>query len=174
MTRAIALEALDASTLTSHLRRRSTLVLFSLGIAAALIHAATRFPLHLPGHQGIEWMALLMLARMASRYRWAATVAAAGAAAVAPFLGFHDPLTSVAYLLPGVILDLAAFVSAGNLVVMVAGAALGYTAHPVLDWLLLQATGTQFGPAQAAFAAHLMFGLLGALLGAGLWRFARR
>jgi len=174
MTQADVLGVHDASALAAHLRRRSTLVLFAAGIAAALIHAATRFPLHLPGHQGIEWMALLMLARMASRYRWAATIAAAGAAAAAPFLGFHDPLASIAYLLPGVVLDLAALVSAGNLLVMIAGAALGYTAHPALDWLLLQATGTQFGPAQAAFVSHLIFGLAGALLGAGLWRFARR
>lgn len=164
----------SASALETHLKQRSTLILFGAGIAAACLHAATRFPLHLPGHEGVVWIAILMLARLASPYRWAASVAAMGAAAVAPFLGFHDPLMPIAYLLPGLVLDLAALLSARSLTAMVLGAALGFTAHPVLDWTMLHAFGMQFGPSGPVFAAHLLFGLAGALLGAGLWKVARR
>jgi hypothetical protein len=174
MTRGYVLETFDTVALGMHLRRRSTLLLFGAGIAAALLHAATRFPLHLPGHEGLEWMAILMLARLASPYRWAASVAALGAAAAAPFLGFHDPLTPIAYLLPGVVLDIVALLSARNLLATVLGAALGYTAHPLLDWVALRAFGVHFGPASLAFGAHVLFGLAGALLGVGLWKFARR
>lgn len=174
MTQAAMPVCADAPTLGTHLRRRSTALLFAAGVAAALLHAATRFPLHLPGHQGLAWMAILMIARLASPYRWAASVAALGAAAAAPFLGFHDPLVPFAYLLPGVVLDLAALLTARNLGALLVGAALGYAAHPALDWLALHAFGAHYGPAGPAFAAHLLFGLAGALLGAGLWRAARR
>ncbi len=66
MTGGDVLETFDTVALGMHLRRRSTLLLSGAGIAAALLHAATRFPLHLPGHEGLEWMAILMLARPAS------------------------------------------------------------------------------------------------------------
>ena len=168
------LERPGAAALAAHLRQRSTLLLLGAGIAAALLHAAARFPLHLPGHQGVAWMAILMLARLASPYRWAATVAALGAAAVAPFLGFHDPLAPLAYLLPGLVLDLSALLSSRNLGVMALGAAVGYTAHPLLDWAALAAFGAHLGPAGPAFGAHFLFGLAGALLGLALWQGGRR
>lgn len=169
-----ALERPGAAALAVHLRQRSTLILFCAGIAAALLHAAVRFPLHLPGHEGVAWMAILMLARLASPYRWAATVASLGAAAAAPFLGFHDPLVPLAYLLPGVVLDLAALVSARSLGIMALAAALGYTAHPLLDLTALAVFGVRLGPSGPALGAHFLFGFAGALLGLALWQAGRR
>lgn len=166
-----------ASTFARHARQRSTHILLTAGVAAVLLHALTRVPLHLPGHEGLVWMAILMLARLISPYRWAATVVAMGAAAAASFLGFHDALAPLGYLLPGVVLDLATLASARNPIVMVLGAALGYCAHPALDWLALHALGVTIGPAQVglatAFGSHLGFGLAGALIGAALWRTTR-
>lgn len=173
-TRVDALERPGATALAACLRQKSTLILFGAGIAAALLHAAVRIPLHLPGHQGVALMAILMLARLASPYRWAATVASLGAAAAAPLLGFHDPLAPLAYLLPGLVLDLAALLSARKPSVMALGAALGYTAHPLLDRAALAAFGVHLGPSGPAFGAHLLFGFAGALLGLALWRAGRR
>jgi hypothetical protein len=175
----LALPAAPAVRFSRHIRAWQTLALLALGIVAAVTHAAFRFPLHLPGHHGLEWMALLVIARYASPYRWAATVAASGAAAVSilPLLGFHDPLTPLTYLLPGLLLDLFTLplrTHRAPAALMAVAAALAHTASPLLHAALWLALGWQFGAFSHGllfpFVTHLAFGFAGGLAGAGLWK----
>lgn len=130
----------EPSWLVGHIRQNSKLILLGLGILAAFAHATFRFPLHLPGHHGLEWMALPVIARKLSHYRWAAGVAASGAAAASllPVLGFHDPLTPLFYLVPALALDMLCHAAPprwrrATLFLGVA-AAHAFAAKPILQW----------------------------------------
>ncbi|MBI9036287.1 MAG: hypothetical protein JEZ03_17640, partial [Bacteroidales bacterium] len=61
-----------------------------------------RIPLHLPGHHGVEYMVIILSARMLSRYRWTAVFTALGIATafLIPALGFNDPFKLIAYMIP--------------------------------------------------------------------------
>ena len=48
---------------------QEALLLTGLGAAAVVLHSVFRFPLQLPGHHGVEWMALIIGGRLAVRYR---------------------------------------------------------------------------------------------------------
>ncbi len=79
------------------------LILLGLGTAAVALHVALRFPLHLPGRHGLEWLALLLLARQFSPLPWAASLTGSGAAALSVLF---NPASAPAYLITGVLLDL--------------------------------------------------------------------
>lgn len=160
-----------SSSLAEHAKQRSTAILLALGVLAAVAHASFRFPLHLPGHHGLEWMALLVLARQLSSYRWAATVAASGAAAASllPVLGFHDPLTPVTYLAPGLVVDLLCLAvplawrhSAAFLGI---AAALAYASKPLLQWAGAEVFGLPAGALSQGLgyviAMHMLFAFAG-------------
>ena len=61
------------------------LFLVSLGVAIVLLEQAFRWPLQLPGHHGLEAMALLVLGRLCCTNPWSATLVGASAAVTAPF-----------------------------------------------------------------------------------------
>jgi hypothetical protein len=49
-------------------------------VIVALLHRTLDFSLGLPGHHGLEWMTVLLFARLLSPGRWACLMVAAGAA----------------------------------------------------------------------------------------------
>lgn len=158
---------------------RAVLLFFSGGAVVAL-HAVTRGAhLHLPGHQGLVWLALLAFARAATGRGWAASLAGVGAAAAAtlPFLGFNDPLSIAGYLVPAVVFDvLSNRVPASQHVNLRAGV-LGAAALATKALLQAVATvtlGWSTAVANRGFAytlmLHLAFGFTGAILGAWLWQ----
>jgi Flp pilus assembly protein TadG len=53
------------------------MLLLALGAGIVALGELFRFSLGMPGHHGLEAMALLATARLATNYRWAATIAAA-------------------------------------------------------------------------------------------------
>lgn len=84
------------------------LLLIGIGMLAITLHAKWRYPLNLPGHHGMEFMALLMLGRSLSRFRIATGLSSLGIGALLlfPVFGFNDPLMGFNYMLPGIVLDL--------------------------------------------------------------------
>jgi len=159
------------------------LFLVSLGVAIVLLEQAFRWPLQLPGHHGLEAMALLVLGRLCCTNPWSATLVGASAAVTAPFAGAdHGILMPLFYVLPGVVLDLGyrlwPRLVGRMLLFLPLVAALAFAAKPVVRVLANQLFGMQFGSLRAGpvypILTHLMFGFLGALAAVLVWRATER
>lgn len=164
--------------------RRIALLLIA-GVAATVLHARFHLPLKLPGHHGLEWMALLVFARCAAPYRWAAVIVAIGAAtsSAVPIWGFKEPGMSYAlvYLVQGLTLDLlyVGGMRARRCALPLAlFAAAAYATKPLVHWLILQSVGGHYGSVANGLwypvMSHLMFGFAGGLAGALLWKATQR
>ena len=169
----------DSTELTASLGALHALLLVALGFLAVALHASFHWPLKLPGHHGLEWMALMMFGRCASRYRLAATVIATGAAVASllPIWHFTEPLVWLFYLLPGIVVDvLFALAAAWRDWVLILGviAAVAHATKPLARWVLAEALGWPLKSLVAGLAfplaAHLIFGLVGGIAGALAWR----
>lgn len=147
------------------------------------MHQAFRWPLHLPGHHGLEWLAFLMGARVLSNRPGAALAVATGAA-VATVVGSlgHGPdawLRPLIYLAQGALLDglwtlLRGRASAAWLALPI-GAAVHATS-PLLKALLLwpgaAVPSVLVDGLGLPLASHAAYGAVGALVGAlaaGAW-----
>ena len=159
------------------------LFLASLGVAIALLEQAFRWPLQLPGHHGLEAMALLVLGRLSCTNPWAATLVGASAAVAAPLTGAdHGVLMPLFYVLPGVILDLGyrrwPRFAERTVLFLPLIAALALASKPVVRVLANQLFGMPFGSLRAGplypVLTHLMFGFLGGLAAVIVWRLTER
>lgn len=158
-------------------RRFSTFELLLLATIAALIVAATvalKLPLKLPGHSGLVWMALLVVSRRIVPKPGAAAAAGLLSGAVAVFLGAGDK---------GALDTFLSYAAAGlgvDAVLTLAGAGAGVWTHAVAGMagnlaklavkIALEVTvgiPTGFILVGRLYPAlvHIVFGLLGGLLG---------
>ena len=159
------------------------LFLVSLGATVIVLEEAFRWPLQLPGHHGLEAMALFALGRLSCSSPWSATLVGASAALAAPLLGAdHGVLTPLYYLLPGLVIDggwrLWPRLVSRVLVALPVLTALAFATKPVVRIVANQLFGMQFGSLRAGpvypILTHLMFGFLGALAAVLLWRYTER
>jgi hypothetical protein len=148
-------------------------------VGIVLLEQAFRWPLQLPGHHGLEAMALLVMGRLACTSPWSATLVGASAAVAAPFMGAdHGVLMPLFYLLPGMVLDLGyrlwPRLVERTLLFLPLLAALAFASKPVVRVLANQLFGMPFGSLRAGpvypILTHLMFGFLGALAAMLVWR----
>lgn len=153
--------------------------LVSLGVAIVVLEQAFRWPLQLPGHHGLEAMALLVLGRLSCTNPWSATLVGASAAVAAPLAGAdHGVLMPLFYVLPGMVLDacyrLWPRLADRFLLFLPLLAALAFATKPVVRVLANQLVGMPFGSLRAGpvypILTHLMFGFLGALAAVLVWR----
>lgn len=163
------------------------LLLLGSGALAVVLHRSLDYGLGLPGHHGIEWMALLIIGRLSSRFRGAGSIASVGAAftSIIPGLRGGDPFVWIWYLLPGPILDLA-FLYLPNLSskawLLVPLAGLAHVTKPLGRLALGPILGWTFGSFRNGVAlpivSHFLFGMAGGLLGAvvvlGLQRLSKK
>lgn len=171
-----------AIELTAGLSAARLIWLASLGVAIVVLEQAFRWPLQLPGHHGIEAMALLVLGRLSCSHRWSATIVAAGGALAAPAIGAdHGVLTPLLYLLPGAVLDFGYRLRPvlGRLLLFLPLlAAVAFATKPVTRVLAHELLGMQFGSLRAGFVypvlTHLLFGFGGALAAVLAWRATER
>jgi ABC-type cobalt transport system, permease component len=155
----------------------STFQLILLALLAALVvvaKIALRLPLQLPGHSGIVWMAIIIVAAGIVPKRGAASLVGLTSGIIAAFLGLGDSGaldTLLSYTAVGVGVDLALMLlgSPENLVVAVLAGTFGHLAKFLVKWGLAVIIG-----APAGFVAlgllrsvigYLVFGALGGLLG---------
>jgi hypothetical protein len=154
------------------------LLLMGLGALAVLMHARLRSPISVPGHHGIEFMALLLLGRLSSNLKFASTISSFGIGLLLlfPVLGFRDPLMGFNCMLPGFLLDIC-YLAGGNLskkiwfVVLIAG--LSYMMIPISRLIITAFTGYQYGSFLkygpiVPVLSHFAFGLSGGLFGTGI------
>jgi hypothetical protein len=158
-------------------------LLVSLGVAIVLLEQAFRWPLQLPGHHGLEAMALLVFGRLSCTNPWSATLVGASAAVAAPFVGAdHGVLMPLFYVLPGIVLDagyrLWPRLVSQALLFLPLVAAVAFAAKPVVRVVANQLFGMPFGSLRAGpvypILTHLMFGFLGALAAVLVWRATER
>jgi hypothetical protein len=157
--------------------------LVSLGVAIVLLEQAFRWPLQLPGHHGLEAMALLVFGRLSCTNPWSATLVGASAAVAAPFAGAdHGVLMPLFYVLPGIVLDagyrLWPRLVSQALLFLPLVAAVAFASKPVVRVVANQLFGMPFGSLRAGpiypILTHLMFGFLGALAAVLVWRATER
>lgn len=162
---------------------REIAILFAFGIFAAVMKAYVRDPLHLPGHDWVIWMALLVIGRSASPFRFAGSVMGVGASAVAviPALGLVEPFFFLYFIIPAFIFDIAyVFLGLENrswiFVVLLSGFALGIKA--LTQYGAYTVAGLQYGAFLKSGLAypvflHIGFGLAGGMIGIILLKFIR-
>lgn len=90
------------------------LLLLAVGVLAAVLHQSFRIPLRMPGYHGMEWFALLILARLLSNRGAAGMVVGLGAATTACIyaggIGLDGKSAQMmTYLLQGCIVDALVF-----------------------------------------------------------------
>lgn len=151
-------------------------LLFGIGGLAVVLHQVLRAPLGLPGRHGLEWMALLVIGRAAGRSRAAGSTVSLGAAtfSVLPLWGkIDDPFIWLIYLVPGIIMDLAVSRLPTLMGKAWFWALLGGAAHaskPLIRWVINLVTGFPYGSLLYGvlypLGTHILFGLVGGLLGA--------
>lgn len=154
------------------------LILMMAGAFAMILHYHLRTPLNMPGHHGLEFMAIFTVVRMSSNLRYAATIATLGTGILLliPGMGAFNPLHSFSYLLPGIMLDFLYFTGKKQsrwFVFVAIGAGIAYMSIPLSRLFVQLFTGFP----EMAFIKHgaiytilsfFFFGLLGGMLGFGL------
>jgi hypothetical protein len=173
-------KSFGSTELSRDLTLNQLLLLVGFGIAITLLRLTFKWPLHLPGHHGLETMALLVMARLCCAYPWAATITAASAAATAATIGLgHGALWPVFYIVPGLVLDVAVRLApVWRELYLGLAAALAHVSKPLLKAVFAGALGFDYGSLAGGVAypamTHIGFGFAGGMIGALLWTRFRR
>ncbi len=148
------------------------LTLFSALIVAAKI--ALRLPIQLPGHSGIFWMAIIIVAARVVPKKGAATFVGIVSGIMAAFLGLGDfgyLDTFISYTAIGIGTELALLLLGNpeNLVVATLAGIIGHFAKFLVKWAFGAITGAPLGFVALGLAkamiSYIVFGGLGGLLG---------
>jgi hypothetical protein len=153
------------------------ILLLIIGMIAVTLHAKLRMPLHLPGRQGLIFMAILVMGISFSRYAFAGSISCLGASTLLFFnvLGFNDPFMPLVYLLLGFIIDLffilSAKITSYKWLLSLAGG-LAWMCIPLLRFLIGSLTGFPYHSVMSGILYPMMtyfiFGTAGSLLGTGV------
>jgi hypothetical protein len=157
------------------------LVLFATLVVVAKI--AIRTPMQMPGHSGVFWMAIVIVAAGVVPKLGAASVVGLTSGILAAFLGMGDfgaLNTFLSYMMVGVGTDLALLLlrDPEGLLSAALAACLGHFCKFLIKWALGAVTGAPIGfvalGLARAIVGYLVFGALGGLLGALTLRALRR
>jgi hypothetical protein len=154
-------------------------LLMLAGAFAAFLHYKLRIPLNIPGHHGLEFMAIFVVLRMGSNFKYAATIATLGTGIMLflPGMGAVNPMTSLGYLLPGIMLDLFYIFNKADrkqsffFIALIAG--ISYMSIPLSRFIVYffadypYMAFIKFGVTYTILS-FFFFGLLGGILGFGL------
>jgi hypothetical protein len=156
----------------------STFQLILLALFAGLVvvaKIALRTPIQMPGHSGIFWMAIVIVAVGVVPKPGAASIVGLTSGILAGFLGMGDfgaLNTFLSYTAVGVGTDLALLLlqDPESLISAPLSASLGHTGKFVVKWALSAITGAPAGFVALGLArallGYIVFGALGGLLGA--------
>jgi hypothetical protein len=157
----------------------------AIALVAALIVAGKfylRLPIHVPGHSGVIWMALLIAGVGIVGRPWAGTLIGLLSGALATFFlpGKEGLLVGVKYLVPGVMVDILLPLMGRRLDRYIVAIVIGAAAHAsklAASYLMGLAAGISqdylaLGIGLAA-TLHVGFGALGGALGAVVLKLLR-
>jgi hypothetical protein len=157
------------------------LALFSALVVVAKI--ALRLPLQLPGHSGLFWMAIVVVAAGIVPRRGAASLVGLTSGILAAFLSMGDfgaLNTLLSYTMVGVGTDLALWLlqNPENIVSAALVGAIGHLGKFVVKWVLGVITGAPLGFVALGLAwslvNYVVWGALGGILGALTLKALRR
>ena len=157
------------------------LTLFSALVVVAKI--ALRFPIQMPGHSGVFWMAIIIVAVGIVPKRGTASLVGLSSGILAAFLGMGDfgaLNTWLSYTMVGVGTDLALWLleNPENLLVASLTGALGHTAKFLVKWMFGILSGAPLGFVALGLIwslfTYLIFGAIGGALGALTLRALRK
>ncbi|MBX9925627.1 MAG: hypothetical protein K2Y05_04660 [Hyphomicrobiaceae bacterium] len=170
---------LAAGQLTGPLTGARLAFLIGLGVLTIALREMVHYPLKMPGHHGLEAMALLVIGRLSCTHRWSATIVCLSAAATAGWTGSgHNAMTALLHIAPGVFLDLFVVAFAGwrsKLLVLPVLVAFAFATKPLIRygadiaWGIKSGSITKFGVLYP-FSTHLIYGFTGALIAVLLWK----
>jgi len=155
----------------------STFQLILLALLAVLIvvaKIALRLPLQVPGHSGLFWMAIILVAAGVVRKPGATSLVGLSSGILAAFLNMGDfgaLNTLLSYTMIGVGADLALLLlrDPENLVVAVLVGVIGHMGKFLVKWTLGALSGAPLGFVALgqvrAVVGYIVFGALGGLLG---------
>jgi len=154
------------------------LLLFGLGMLAITLHVKLRIPLKLPGHHGVEFMALLMAGRYAANFRYAASISSFGVAValLLPLWAGKDPFAGIVYMIPGFALDFLfnKFKRINSIFVISIMGGISYALIPITRLIITAFTQFQYQSLINSYllpiATFTLFGFLGSLFGASLMK----
>lgn len=153
------------------------LLLLALGIGAIVLRSNLRIPLNIPGRHGLEFMAIIMIGRRISKLPFATIIMMLGASSFMffPFIGIKDPFLPIIYVVMGVVVDTLYLLfrnPAKRLAILTLIGGLAYMVIPISRLTIYLFTGVL----ESSFIkwgfvvpvlSHFVFGIAGALLGAG-------
>ena len=154
-----------------------------LGIAAIVAHARYRSHINLPGHHGLEFMALLLIASSTSKIKWSSYLFSLGVASFVfiPFLGFKSPMVAMVYVIPGIVFGILSNlqINKGNRILFSAIiGGLAYGSIPLFRLVFGLATGFMHKSLIAAPVTttvfFILFGLVGTLIGLGAYHLFKK
>jgi len=155
------------------------IVLSLLGALAVVLRAKLRIPLNLPGHHGLEVMALLLGGRIYSKLPVASSISAVIAALCIyiPFLGYNDPFLPVIYILMGIALDVLYYFTnkfGMNFLIIAIIGGLVYSIIPVTRMFLHSVGAYEYVLFTKKgfiipFISHFAFGFAGGLAASGFF-----
>lgn len=163
-------------------------ILFAVGAIAFILQKSFRWPIQMPGHQGIQWLAILVTARLFSTTSAAGLMTGIGAAAAALWyagaVGVDNKTAQMLiFVLQGAILDvLFAFFQKAPLRMIwipLAGALVHTIAPLVRNAFLSMSSGlldfaSLIHGIGYPLMMHAMFGATGAALGLALYTACRK
>jgi hypothetical protein len=153
------------------------LLLAGLGVTAILLRTHLRFPLGIPGRQGVLIMLFFMAGRSLSTRKIAGLYSALGASAILliPGMGPKDPWIPLIFLGLGIVLDYSIYLGSRLkmnpwLLAFLAGG-LAYTTIPLCRMLIHFSTGFPYKEFVKhgyllPVLSHFIMGAAGSLLGA--------
>jgi len=155
------------------------IALILLGVLAITLHARLRYPLSLPGHHGMEFMAILVAGRMLSNLKYAGSFTSLGTGLILlfPIFGFKDPFMGFNFMLPGLVIDAAYLVVRNNKYLpyfLAFFSAVAYASIPISRIVLQDFSGyvypnlQKYGTPLYPLFSHAFFGLIGGFAGIGI------
>jgi ABC-type thiamin/hydroxymethylpyrimidine transport system permease subunit len=156
----------------------STFQLILLALLSGLVIVAKislRLPLQMPGHSGVFWMAIVIIAAGIVPKRGAASLVGLTSGILAAMLGLGDLgalNTLLSYTLLGIGTDLALLLlgSPENSLNAILAGTLGHMAKFLIKWGLATVAGAPAGfvalGLARSIAGYIIFGALGGVLGA--------
>jgi hypothetical protein len=153
------------------------LIAFGLGALAITLHARLRMPMRIPGHHGLEFMALLFIGRSLIKSKFSGTFFSFGTGTMLfiPFLGFSDPFAPIVYMLPGILIDVFNFVKPKyfkNIYITAIIGGLAYAAIPFTRILISFITGYYYKSLAIhpiyTIVSYIGFGLAGTIITLGI------